>query len=216
VNEFAISGKVEFRKLQGVGRYCYFMASPPQEHVYTPSLAAGLVAGAIVHAAKGLEPFVLNVNNGKFFHLDKSVLTTILQRDRALLAEYETTDQKRKDHVLLEYIAKYNERHAEEADATLWFDRDVIIYRFDKRELATPIAVKLNDTLDLQLSPSQSKRLLVQGEKVKLCLQDGSCTEVNLVRKGVTFISLSQRKDDKIIIRQTQSAEAKPFLDSED
>lgn len=216
VNEFVISGKPIFRKLQGVGRYCYLKATPPSQYVYSPGLIDGLLASAIINAATGDQPYVLNINNGKFFALDKAVLTSILQKDKQLLQEYQNASKKRKDFTLEEYVTKYNDRHLEEADASLWFDRDVVIYRFTKKELDNPVRVKLNDTLALSFPPGSLQRLQIQGEKVTICLPGGSCKDVPLYRKGVTFISLSQRKLDDVIVRQTESYEAKPFLEGSD
>lgn len=194
VNELPISGHFVFRKIQQVGRYCLLMANPPNQGMMSGLYPAeALVASAIVDAAKGNEPYVLNINNGKFFLINKATLMTILEKDKVLAQEYREAEKQRNDQTLSTFIRRYNETHADEANADAWFERELIIFRRQSRELAENFEVVVNDTLVLTMKPNTVHRLKLEGETVKICAGT-DCKNVALFRKGINYVGSSLKK----------------------
>lgn len=213
INETAISGNLSFRKLQGIGRYCYLFASPPDNYQYNPMTGiVGAAASNLPRMIDGDEPYVLNVNNGKFFLLNKKTLMTVLEKDPALLQEYELDEKRRRERTYIEYIKRYNENHLHEANLELWSDREVVVFRSLKKEIAEPTEILINDTLAITLKPNEVYRTRLQGEKAKFCSGE-ECTEISLIRKGVNYISTSLRKaGSNAIIRQVDMKEGEYWV----
>ncbi|HEY0742024.1 MAG TPA: hypothetical protein VGD40_11210 [Chryseosolibacter sp.] len=193
-NEAGNFSRARFRKFLGIGRYCYVLALPSEAPIMTsPSPGTTVLVPNVARMIDGVEPFVLNVNNGKFFLLDKPTLTRILEKDPALLQEYKLDERKRKEDTFIAYVERYNETHLNEANLELWLDRQVVILRDAKKELSEPLNLTLNDTSAMAMKPNSLERLTLQGEKVKVCAGD-KCTDIPLVRKGTTYIQVSQQK----------------------
>lgn len=97
-----VRNKPHFYKFKFLGRYCFF----EDYGMYT------IVPGV----ASPLHPydfeFVLNINNGKPYKLDKKTMRTILSKDPELLAEFEK--ESFKGWSFEEYIRKFNERNPQD------------------------------------------------------------------------------------------------------
>jgi hypothetical protein len=202
VNELSFTGRFTFRRMQGIGRYCFLMASEPGGPGFVPlsaiiTPATAVVGSAVVGTTAGVSfgemYYILNINNGKFFPLVPKTLETILSKERELLFEYQRTKRNHREVVMVEFIKKYNAGHLQEADTELWFGRDVTIYRSDKREVPQPFILTINDTLEISMDVNQVHRFRVDGETIKLCA-NGDCKELKLFRKGITYILTEWRR----------------------
>jgi len=111
INSYTHVPKHYFVELLLVGRYCYFIQVgyvsnyQPANRLNTP-----------FNAVKTVEEYVININNGKIFNLDKSLLKIILNDDPELLDKM-NNDPTINRHLLLDYIKAYNERHPDEIKA---------------------------------------------------------------------------------------------------
>jgi hypothetical protein len=198
VNELPFTTRFTFRKMQGLGRYCFLMASEPSSPgIVSVAGPAALVGTAVVGATGGISLgemyYLLNINNGKFYPLAPKTLETILSKDRLLLVEYQRTKKNHREEVMVEFIKKYNSSHLHEADADLWFGRDVTLYRGGKREIEEPLIVVINDTLQLSMGINEIHRIQVDGESIELCV-NGDCKELNLYRKDTTYILVEWKR----------------------
>ena len=59
--------------------------------------------------------YVLNINNGKVFHLKNKVVKTIIERDSDMLKEF--NDEADKSSVRREYIKRYCSKYSDEIKA---------------------------------------------------------------------------------------------------
>ncbi len=100
INEVVYGGPLNFKKMHGIGRYCYFKGSLVNNGgVIAAGVAGGLVGAALAEAAMEIDgdhPYVLNINNGKVYLLDKETLKTILEKDPELSALYDKEKKSRK------------------------------------------------------------------------------------------------------------------------
>jgi len=96
--EFSRSPK--FYKLKFLGRYCFF---EDKGSSINPISGGGYVE--IPHEFE----FVVNINNGKSYELNKKMMRLILSKDPELLAAFE--DESSKNKVSEKYIMKFNERN---------------------------------------------------------------------------------------------------------
>jgi len=92
-----------FYKLKFLGRYCFFEDQGSFKN-------GGFGANAIVYPYE--YEFVLNINNGKPYKLNKKIMRTILAKDQELLAEFE--DESLKAWSFEKYIRKFNERNPQD------------------------------------------------------------------------------------------------------
>jgi len=111
INSYTHIPKHYFVELLLIGRYCYFIQVgytsiyQPYNKVITP-----------FNAVKTVEEYVINLNNGKIFNLDKSLLKIILNDDQELLHKM-NNDLGVDRYLLIDYIKAYNERHPDEIKA---------------------------------------------------------------------------------------------------
>lgn len=112
INSYTHIPRHFFVELLLVGRYCYFM------QVGDPSnfQPAGSPNFSVVNTYETVDEYIINVNNGKIFKLDRKLLKQILESDKELLEEFEN-DKAIKKKFLIEYIKKYNDRHRDEIKA---------------------------------------------------------------------------------------------------
>lgn len=87
--------------LEFIGRYCYFS----DRGMYTQMVSnAGMYTGS--YSAE----YVVNINNGQIYKLDKKLMRAILEKDPELLAQYEKEEWK--SQVFKDYILLINERRS--------------------------------------------------------------------------------------------------------
>lgn len=89
-----------FNKMELLGKYSYYNTAS------TTYMSAPSGGGSTVNR---LTPYLLNMNNGFDYELDKEEIEEILKKDEQLFAEYKA-DKQRKKHYF-DYIKKYCERH---------------------------------------------------------------------------------------------------------
>lgn len=106
INSFSHIPRHHFVKLLLVGRYCYFI------QVGNPTNILSTKKGPL-HNYKTLAEYIINVNNGKIFKLDKNMLEVILKKDAGLYEEFKN-DKELKNKLMMDYIDKYNKLHADE------------------------------------------------------------------------------------------------------
>jgi hypothetical protein len=97
-----VRNKPHFYKFRFLGRYCFF------EDYGMYSIVPGVGSPLYPYDFE----FVLNVNNGKLYKLDKKIMRTILSKDQELLAEFEK--ELFKGRSFEEYIRKFNERNPQD------------------------------------------------------------------------------------------------------
>lgn len=89
--------------LEFIGRYCYFS----ERGAYTQMTASGgMYTGG--YSAE----YVVNINNGQIYKLDKKLMRAILEKDPELLERYEKEEWK--SEVFKDYILKINERRTDD------------------------------------------------------------------------------------------------------
>jgi hypothetical protein len=197
INEVVYGGRVNFKKMHGFGRYCYFKGSRTDNggKVGFAALATGLVGAAVTAAVIEIDgdyPYVLNVNNGQVYLLHRETLKLILQKDTDLLSEYEEDERRSKRTTMLSYIAKYNERHADE----IKYSRpiDVIFYRKGKKELIDPINVTVGDTT-LLLTPNSLRHISSFSDSIDVCI-GSNCRTIPLQKNVVNYVECSWRSEE--------------------
>ena len=188
VNEAQYNGDLNLKKIHGLGRYCYFKGSPPQKNLQDGGVP---IATAIINDMD--VPYILNINNGKFFVLDKNLLRVILKRDQELLSLYE--DSKRKDNpeILLHFIQEYNTRHVDEAFVDIFDPIEVIFYRPEKKEVNDPFIIQINDSTRIEVNGFDFKRHFSTSDTLSYCIND-QCSEIALTKKRVNYIECSKNK----------------------
>ena len=97
-----VRNKPHFYKFKFLGRYCFF----EDYGMYT--IVPGVGAPLYPYDFE----FVLNINNGKLYKLDKKIMRTILSKDQELLTEFER--ELFKGRSFEEYIRKFNERNLQD------------------------------------------------------------------------------------------------------
>jgi len=109
INSYTHIPRNYFVQLLLVGRYCYFLQIDPNSNSSPPSTTP--------INTNGIAEYIVNVNNGKIFRLDRKLLKVILQDDTELLNEL-NADKEVKHKLLIEYIERYNDRHMHEIKIT--------------------------------------------------------------------------------------------------
>lgn len=89
-----------FNKMELLGKYCYYN---------TISISIGTYPGGGGGATNNLTPYVLNMNTGFEYELNKENVEEIIRRDEQLFAEYKADKGRRKKYYY--YIKKYCETH---------------------------------------------------------------------------------------------------------
>ena len=195
INEASYEGPVNFKRVHGMGRYCYFKGS----YFNTSKVvAAGVVAGAIGAAvAAGVEgdyPYILNINNGKFFLLDKDLLKTILKKDEELNALYDDEQRRSKKNTLLSYIVKYNERHEDEIKYNRPDPISVAFYRKQKKERLESMTISVGDTIQLSLDPHTIKNVTWMSDSLDVCV-GSNCRTIPLDKKKINYVECSWKSE---------------------
>jgi hypothetical protein len=201
VNEMGYDGPFRFKKIHGIGRYCYFNGSAPVNYAPIAATGGGLIGGAITGAAIGATnphvPYILNINNGKFFILDKKLLRIILKQDKELLTRYEAAQRKNKDEVLVSYIKEYNSRHESEAYVEGLDPIQIVFYRRDKKEVSSPVTINMGDSTLLELARYDVRKHFSTSARFSYCIND-ECGEIALAKKRVNYIEcVLNRKSGK-------------------
>jgi hypothetical protein len=192
VSEQTYLGKLIFRKILGLGRYCFFYGTTySQIPVPAPS-----ITGLIAVPAKHIEPIILNINNGKFYVLSKDILRTILEKDTELIKQYEKEKTKGDDLIKLSYIKQYNTKHSNEAILDTRLSIEVTLYRPQKKENFTPILISINDSAEFELPSNSFYTTNVQKSIVKLCINN-VCEKVWLNKKEKNYFELIWEDDFK-------------------
>jgi hypothetical protein len=187
VNECMYGRPFNLKKIHGVGRYCYFKGSQPEGPPILPVNLDMVAAKAIILAVDPEYTYILNINNGKFFILTKAIMTTILKKDEALLKEYEEESKMKSDVVLVDYIQKYNARHADEADLDKIIPIEVVMYRRSKKENELPFTILTPDSLDYPMEVNSFHKFEVIDDTLSLCL-NGKCENIPLIKRKVNYI----------------------------
>lgn len=100
LKETATAQSPHLYPLEFIGRYCYFVDAG----TYTQMSGSGTYTGAY------LAQYIVNINNGVIYKLDKKTMRTILEKDSELLQEFENENSKQE--VFRDYIIKINQRRA--------------------------------------------------------------------------------------------------------
>ncbi len=198
VNEVNCYGILNFKKIHGLGRYCYFYGTTRAST--GAMLAAGAVGGlagqSLVGATATSEgAYVLNINNGKFFLLDKETLQIILKKDPELYDQYAEDERRSNRKTLLSYIPKYNERHEDEIKFDPADPVPVTFYRRNKRESPEPLALVAGDTFKIVLTPNSLKEISWIGDSLDIC-SGADCKTVVLRARTVNYIECSMKGDE--------------------
>jgi hypothetical protein len=195
VNEMSYNGAFGFRKILGLGRYCYFKGSNPAA-VATGAVIGGAIGGVAMAAANPHIPYILNINNGKFYILDKTLLRMILKQDNELLTRYEAAERKSSDEVLVDYIKEYNSRHESEAYVEVLDSIEVIFYRRDKKEPNNPVTLRIGDSTRLEINGYDRLQYFSTTTRLSFCIND-DCGELTLVKKRLNYIEcvLNKKKN---------------------
>ena len=201
INEAIYGGPFNFKKIHGIGRYCYFKGSlvNTSYSVNTAGVAGGAVGGALAAAAVEMDgdyPYILNINNGKFFLLDKEILKTILKKDEELYASFNEEERKSRKNTLLSYIIKYNERHHDEIKYNRPEPISITFYRRQKKERTEPLPVNVGDTIQLLLDPNSIKQVIWMNESLDVCI-GSNCRTILLEKKKVNYVECSWKSEQK-------------------
>lgn len=199
VNEAIYGGPLNFKKIHGVGRYCYFKGSLVNNSgtAYSAGASGGAIGGVLAAGAMEIDgdyPYIMNINNGKFYLLDKDLLQTILKKDEELFALYDEEDRKSKKNTLISYIIKYNERHHDEIKYNHQEPINITFYRRQKKERAEPIPVIIGNTVELSLNPNSLQQITWMRDSLEACIGP-DCKTIALDRKQVNYIECSWKSD---------------------
>jgi len=198
VNEVIYGGPLNFKKIHGLGRYCYFKGTLNNSSAaVSAGVMGGALGGGLAAAAMEIDgdyPYILNINNGKCFLLDKKTLKTVLAKDEALLAEYEDAERKSKRDTLLSYIIRYNERNQDEIKHYRPEPYDITFYRRQKKERIGAITVTAGDTIQFALDPNSTKRITWLNASLDVCIE-GNCKTILLEKKKINFIECSWKSE---------------------
>ncbi|HMG89827.1 MAG TPA: DUF6563 family protein [Chryseolinea sp.] len=201
INEVVYGGPLNFKRMHGMGRYCYFKGSLVNNGstVAGAGVAVGLVGGALAAAIIEIDgdyPYVLNINNGNVYLLDKETLKTILKKDEELLALYDEEERKSKKNTLLSYIAEYNQRHQDEIKYNRPEPITVTFYRRVKKERIDPIDLNVADTIQLSLEPNSLKQVTWYKDSLDVCI-GSTCRTIPLQKKVVNYVECSWRSEQQ-------------------
>jgi hypothetical protein len=186
INEYPNTFKYTFKKIHRIGRYCYFRGNPYYDRVTT-----AMVGGALAIAAYELEPdwpYIININNGQIFLLNKHLLEVILSKDTLLLAQYEEQASKRNYDTLFSYIDKYNALHVDEAH----LDRkikpiDVVFYRAGKKELDDSFVITVDGAVAVDMTTNKTYGYKSDDLDVTICI-DKDCYVIHLTKNVTNYI----------------------------
>ncbi|MEM8568833.1 MAG: DUF6563 family protein [Bacteroidota bacterium] len=141
--------KFDYTVIKELGRYCYL------ESVRS-------LSGAL----KTTTAFILNVNNGKFFELDYTVLETMLDSDPELLARYKQEKRYQKREVMLAYLREYNQRNRFEIDLLGQEPEDysgkVVLFRKIKKEDSEGLEVSIDNGNAISMKPGKTFTLEIK------------------------------------------------------
>lgn len=99
LDETATAQSPHIHHVEFIGRYCYFL---DLGGFTQPGPVGGSYTGS--YQAE----YVVNINNGSIYKLDKKLMRSILAKDPALLQQFEKEEAK--GEVFREYILKINDR----------------------------------------------------------------------------------------------------------
>ncbi len=187
---------IKFRKILSLGRYCYNRGTIPREKSAPVGVSGGGVTGSVSLFTTGI--YVLNINNGKFFFLDKSIIRTILKKDKELSNAYKLERGKGSDGVLLKYIDAYNVKHKNDANMILQDTIKVVLYRKDKQERNESLHIALDDSSAVHdLKRNCLYKYGTKERVVKICL-NSNCNELILDKKVINYFECSWDVKSKV------------------
>ena len=200
INEVVYGGPLNFKKIHGIGRYCYFKGSMVNNSsVVAAGVAGGLVGAALVGVAMEIDgdhPYVLNMNNGKVYLLNKETLRTILKKDKELSALYDEEEKKSKKNTLLSYIIKYNERHQGELRYNRPEPISVTFYRREKKENVNPIELNVGDNIKFLLEPNSIKQVSWNSDSLDVCI-GSNCRTIPLQKKVINYVECTWKSEQQ-------------------
>jgi hypothetical protein len=98
-----VTPKTGFSKLTYLGRYCYYEDIDAKRVISGPGAASTSI---------NLEESAIDINTGKVWRLNKFTMRDILEKDAALLADF--NNEKKKNKSLKDYLVSYSDKHANE------------------------------------------------------------------------------------------------------
>jgi hypothetical protein len=140
------------------------------------------------------EPFIMNINNGKFFLLNKHLLKVILKKDEELLRLFEKEKTPNDREVLVSYIEQYNSRHADEAFAEVLTPIEVIMFRRGIAGNEQEFTVAINDTLKFAANEGTVHKFQVSTDTISVCI-DGYCEKIKLIKNKINFLQLTRSRN---------------------
>lgn len=100
--------KSKYEKMTFIGRYCCLNKKLEDVHVFVPNGSGFGHYYINTHKKDTIIPFI-NINNGKKYILDKTVLTEILKQDTPLLKKYES--EVNNSDTKIKYLLLYSRKH---------------------------------------------------------------------------------------------------------
>lgn len=199
INEHLYGGSVRFTRIQEVGRYIYFKGTP----IVDPSMAVavgmvgGAIGGAVVAtvATYGEALYVININNGNIFTVDRKLLERILKQDEALYRLYQQDTTRLSNDRMIEYIQMFNEKHILDIAFNKPVQYDVTLYRRTKRELPDSLTISFDDSV-IKIAPGTAHRLTTVRDSVEICIEE-SCEKILLQKKKQNYVKCFWHADLK-------------------
>jgi hypothetical protein len=215
VNELLYAQHFRFRKVQEVGRYCYFRGSyPSSSSGYMAGAMLGGVIGvgiiAATAASEGDATYILNINNGRIYQLEMPLLEKILSKDSTLANAYRQEKYPKKPEVMFQYLSKYNEQHVDEADLDRIQYAEVAFLRRGKSESAEPLQLAVDDTL-VNLTPNSFFKMKSQEDSLRYCV-NSECFTVLVEKKRLSYIQCKWQENDKPTSEKLKPEEGKFYL----
>ncbi|MBL0744388.1 hypothetical protein [Chryseolinea lacunae] len=136
----------------------------------------------------------MNLNNGRFYILDKAVMNTILKDDPQLFTQYKKEQGRGRSSVMFSYVSKYNERHRDEI-GRIEKDASVVFYRRAKKERQDSILITTADSAVHKIGPGQIIRLNLMQAVTTLCF-DQKCYDVTLNTSFTNYVECSYQDKD--------------------
>jgi hypothetical protein len=189
VNEANYGQQYGFRRLLRVSRYCVHQGFFTREVRAAAMLPGGGLASVGV-PIRSTEPYILNINNGKFYLLSKGTMRAILKKDEGLLRAYESESGKGGDDMLFRYIDSYNRKYLNEATTLAEHPIKVVLLRRDKQERNEVLNIMFSDSSKVELKPNSLFQFERLESVVKICV-NGSCYDLALSKKQVNYFQCS-------------------------
>jgi hypothetical protein len=195
VNEINYGEKYGFKALKAISRYCYYLGTDTKKlglGVNVQSMPIGPIASIPMAITK---PYILNINNGKFFLLNRDIVRAILSKDKDLLNAYESEGGKGSDEVMFKYIDLYNKKYFNEASGAMINPIQVVILRKDKKERNEMVNIMLSDSSKVEMKLNSVYKHGSFEKAIKICL-NGNCNDVILTKNVINYFQCSWSQND--------------------